>query len=65
MSIIGEKDCIQKPDGTLICYDRDDKCYYRLTKAKVKPSELEDDDILKLTDKLLHNPTMSEMGVGV
>ena len=53
MSIIGEKDCIQKPDGTLICYDREDRCYYRLTKSVVKPSELEDEDILSLNDKLL------------
>ncbi len=51
MGVIVEKDCIQKPDGTLICYDAEDKCYYRLQKTVLKPSELDDEDILGLMDK--------------
>jgi len=52
MGVIVEKDCVLKPDGTLICYDTEDKCYYLLKKTVVKPSELSDEDILALTDKL-------------
>jgi hypothetical protein len=51
MGVIIEKDCVQKPDGTLICYDAEDKCYYRLKKTVVTPSELDDADILALMDK--------------
>jgi len=52
MGAIDEKDCVVKPDGTLICYDTEDKCYYLLKKTVVKPSDLSDEDILALTDKL-------------
>jgi len=63
MGVIVEKDCVKLPDGTLACYDRDDKCYYKLKKTVVTPSELGDEVILKLTAKLTHATTTCEMGV--
>jgi hypothetical protein len=54
MGVIIEKDCVQKPDGTLICYDAEDKCYYKLKKTVVTPSELDDEDILALMDKFVN-----------
>jgi len=52
MGVIVEKYCILRSDGTLICYDKEDKCYYELKKKVVRPTELSDDELLALMDKL-------------
>jgi len=48
MSIIKEKDCIKRADGTFVCYDREDKCFYILNKKKVPLADLSKEELAKL-----------------
>jgi len=55
MGVIVEKDCVLREDGTLICYDKEDGCYYKLKKTVVRPTELTDDELLALMKKITSN----------
>jgi len=52
MSVVVDKDCVTLDDGTLLCWDGDDSCYYALSKRKVEASALSSKDLTKLVAHL-------------
>jgi hypothetical protein len=48
MGVIVEKDCIRRPDGRLICWDKGDGKLYLLTKELLDPDNVADEDLAKL-----------------
>jgi len=52
MGVIVSEDCIARPDGTLICWDRDAQRCYALKKTELAPDELTKDDLLELMKRV-------------
>jgi len=51
MSVIIDKDCIVRPDGKLLCWDKDDCKLYLLTKETLTPDKVTDDELARLVRK--------------
>jgi len=52
MGVIITEDCITRPDGTLICWDRDAQQCYALKKTELTTDELSKDEWLELVKRV-------------
>jgi hypothetical protein len=50
MSVTVDKDCVTMDDGTMFCWDRDDKCCYALHKKKVGIREMPEEAVVRLLE---------------
>jgi hypothetical protein len=50
MSVTVDRDCVTMPDGTMYCWDRDDKCCYLLNKKKVGIRDIPEEAIVRLLE---------------
>lgn len=48
MDVIIEKDCLQRPDGSFVCYDKVSGKIYRFTKEELDPDTVSDAELAGL-----------------
>jgi len=48
MGIAKDDDCVERFDGTLVCWDRDDECLVLLNKKKITAADVTKDELLAL-----------------
>jgi len=53
MGVIVEKDCVVRPDGKMLCWDKESGKIYLLTKEAVSPDTVTDEELAKLVRKSL------------
>jgi len=52
MGITVGKDCVTLDDGSMLCYDKKEKCFFVFRKKKVESSDLSSKDLIKLVEHL-------------
>jgi len=50
MSVTVDRDCVTMPDGTMYCWDNDEKCCYVLNKKKIRIHDMPEEAVFRLLE---------------